>query len=362
MAIPVRITQFVGMDNVDGGGFIDEFMLKPSLIINATIDKNRKLVKRTGYSKIIDIENCHSLFLGDNATLCVGNGQKLYELDLVNQTKTQLTTVQGPVYPLSYVEIGSLIFIANKHWCGVYENGSIRKWGKIIDDMNNLSWVRETNGSRYFLADNEGNPTATLKPHDFVHPPDPMDYITFAHGRIWGARGNVIYYSDDMSPEWFQDDVNNFEFKDKVKMIARSTGGLFVGFENYTVFLAGSHPKEMNYIYKDRGVISHTLQYTERFGDLGYDIPVWATPEGIVAGLPDGSILDLTKGTLKYDLGECVGSMFRLVNGVPQYLVTLKQPTTIVNGDEVTYDWIKDISKVNLSGNVNISALLLAFI
>ena len=331
------------MNNVSGGG-IKDGILQPGIILNAVIDPENRVVQRDGYSLHIAIDGCHSLFAGTFVVLCVGDTRQLYKVDLTAKTKTALTTITSN-HRVYYAEVGDSVYMSSKNWNGVYDfsTDSVRDWGEIIDTMDALNWVRETNGNKYFLADYSGNPTAAMKPHDFVHKPDPMEYIVYGHGRIWGSRNKTVYYSDAVSPEWFQDDVNNLQFNDVVRMIAVSSGGIYVGFDNYTVFLAGTNPDEMQYVPKKTGAIPHTVQYARGFGELGNNIPVWGTPSGqVMAGMPDGNLMDLTKGNIRFDVSEGVGSSFRIINGEPQYLMTFTLPEERVAGDETTHEWVTE--------------------
>jgi len=350
---PIQIKAFDGMDNVSGGGFIGSGVMKPALIVNAVPDESGKLIERAGTTAHITLANAHSFFYGENAILCAGGASHaLYLIDLDAETATSLGSITGGYSPLYYVEIGGCIYISNENWCKVYEAGALRAWGQIVTDMEALTWVLETNGSRYFLADQAGNPSATLKPHDFVHVPTPMKYITFAHGRIIGAREKVAYYSDAESVEWFQDDVNRLEFKDDILLIAASPGGVYFGFEKYTVFAGGTDFEEgLRYLTINQTCLGQkTLQYTKEFGEIPINTPVWGTDNGFVAGLSDGTLVELDKGQLRYDRDTAIGSHFRVVEGRPQYLATIIQAPTVVNADQITHDWVEDIYDLSLEG------------
>lgn len=339
----LTINGFQGMDNVSGGGMAEGAVI-PGLVINATQDATGKLLKRQGCELAMSLADCHSMFTGRNGTFCVG-GSSLYKLNMVAFTKgSSLATIPGGKVPLYYVEIGDLVFMSNINWIGVYERGTVRTWGQIIDDLDAMNWVREENGSMYFLANSDGTPSAVLKPHDFVHKPSPMKYITFGHGRIWGARGNRVFYSDELSPEWWQDDVNFFEFQKDVVLIAAARDGMYVGTEDQTVFLAGTDPRQMAFMPHDIGAIENTMQYCSAFNELGNNTALWATPRnGIVAGLPGGNLAEITAGRIRYDAEAGISSFFRRLNGQPQYGFVVTYPDAVTNGDQATKDWIDEI-------------------
>jgi len=353
------ISRFVGMNNVTGGELGRYNVLQPGLLLNATVD-SEGIKQREGRVLRITLPYAHSMSNGLLVDLCAGGvEQALYLLDLPSGTATLIQTIPGTREVLSYVEIGDCIFISKKGWCGVYESGSIRKWGLIIDQLNERSWIRETNGSRYYMADPQGNATTTLKPHDFVHAPNPMRWITYAHGRIWGVIGNRIVYSDEMSYEWFNDDENFVEFQSEPQMIAASKSGLFIGLIDRTIYLHGTNPEEMSYhqqATKPFGAVPNTLQYTGGFKDLGgFDTPLWIDPSGkAIAGLSDGSIVDVTGGNVRFDVEAGVGSLFRMYKGKPQYMANVMLPDNYINGDPVTHDWVLNIYNKKLSSGIDV--------
>lgn len=349
MSDPILIQGYRGMDNVSGGGIDGESMIAtPRVIINAIPDGRGHLVKRDGYTSHISLTGAHSLWSGASGVFCAGESgglQKLYKLNLTTKIATALCTIKGPKRKLYYVQSrmgdNDVVFIANKHWCGAYESGAIRTWGSIVATTQAMDWRLEENGAVYFLDDGKGRSTATPRPHEYGHAPSGMDFICAAFGRIWGARNRSVYYSDAASPEVWQDDVNHIPFPNQLTMIAPTSGGIYFGMEDHILWHQGPSPNESKAVFLDIGAIEHTLQYNKMpFGELPSGTPIWTSRHGIHAGLPDGNIITLTEGKLKYDVGTPLGAMFLYMKKQPQYVSTFRRASSTILGDSVTAEKI----------------------
>ncbi len=339
----LKIAGFTGMDNVSGGSFKDG-VLTPQFLINALPSSVLKLNRREGSTNKISLANAHSMWQG-SIILCVADNV-LYSLDLDAETSTSLGSVGGAADRMYYVELDDVIYLSNKHWCGALESSTLRIWGQSVIDEEAKDWVRHTNGSEYFENDTSGNPGFTIRGSQFYHAPNPMNYITEAFGRIWGVIGKKLVYSDAISFEWFQDDVNNFEFNDIPKMVAKGKDELYIGFDNKTAILSdksisttGLGPGAMNIEWFNQGVVEHTLQYCNFGGKLGFNTPMWLSKDGIMIG-SGTSIFDISDGKVKYDVDEVIGSGFYMYKGEPLYLATMLHNATRVNADKATHEWI----------------------
>lgn len=338
----LKILGFTGMDNVSGG-LINENVLVPQFIMNALPSSNLRLRRREGSLNEIVLANAHSMWNG-SVTLCVADNV-LYQLNLADSTKTSLGSVEGGNTRMYYVEIGDVIYLSNKSWCKVLENSTLRTWGQSVTDEEDKNWIKHSNGSEYFEKDGH-EPGFVPRQSEFYHEAKPMSYLTEAFGRIWGAIGNKLVYSDPASLEWFQNDVNNFEFNDEIKMIARGKSELYVGFDDKLVILTGGSaydsaitPDKMDRRWENFGVVEHTLQYCDFRGELGTHVPTWLSPSGIMIGA-DASIIDVSGGKLRYDVDSPIGSGFYMYKGEPLYIATMLHKVERVVADEATHNWI----------------------
>jgi hypothetical protein len=338
----VDVVGFTGMDNVSGG-LINEGVLIPQFIMNALPSDNLRLKRREGSRNVIDLPNAHSLWQG-SVTLCVADNV-LYQLNLSDSTKTSLGSVEGGSTRMYYIEVGEVIYLSNKSWCKALENSTLRTWGQSVTDEEAKNWVRHTNGREFFEKDGQG-PGFTPRQSEFVHPAKPMKYLTEAFGRIWGAIGTELVYSDPASPEWFQNDVNSFSFNSEIKLIARGSSELYIGFDDKVVTLSSGSaydssilPEKMDRRWFDVGVVEDTLQYCNFGGEIGNNVPVWLSPKGVMVGA-DASIIDISGGKLRYDVDSPIGSGFYMYRGQPLYIATMLHKEDRVVADEATHNWI----------------------
>jgi len=340
----LEIKGFTGMDNITGG-LIKENILIPQFVINALPSSTLRLTRREGSVNKITLANSHSMWSG-SIILCVADSV-LYQLDLVAESSTSLGSVEGKDEKMYYVEIGNVIYLSNKYWCSALENSTLRTWGQSVIDEEAKTWLKHENGSEFFERGSSfSGPGFTPRSSEFLHAAKPMNYITEAFGRIWGAIGSKLVYSDPATPEWFQNDINVFDFTSEIKMIAKDKASLYIGFDNKTAIMtSGSaydsaiHPDKMDIRYVNKGVIEHTMQYCDFSGELGYNIPTWLSPSGVMIG-SDGSIIDISGGKVKYDIDTPIGSGFYMYKGEPLYIATMLHKEDRVVADEATHNWI----------------------
>jgi hypothetical protein len=329
---PIQIAEFPGMNNVDVIGAIkslNEEALVPHVILNSNVTGDKKIVKRAGFTRWVTLANSHSLYSDGTDLFCGGAGVN-YSTSLwriaSNGTKREICAISGS-NPLYYVGINHLLYIASIAWMGCYQyaTGTVRAWGQA--------------GTHYLTELNDSYDSTIMANFDVVPPPY-MQHIVHYAGRIWGANGKRIYYSEPLAYDWYRVD-NFFSFDSDVLMIAATLDGLYVGMEDSLYFIRGHIPEEMMFMKIGGGVIDNTISYCE-FPKLSTNrIPVWCMKDGIVAGI-DGKLAYLTKGRIRYDAGTRGASTFRTVDGQPQYLASFTQPSTAVMGDSVTATVIRN--------------------
>jgi len=169
-----------------------------------------------------------------------------------------------------------------------------------------------------------------------VQPPPGFTHFTYAFGRIWGALGEKIYYSDPGQYEWFR--LANFlPFLEDIVLLAPVTGGLFVSSLANTWFLEGADPAKMKSSRVGNGAIPGTLtmvqvaaniaagaQTSALFGQLSkMPTPVWMSPAGFVVGTHGGNLTYVTENRMNIRLRTQGAGLYRIVNGIPQVISSL---------------------------------------
>ena len=155
-------------------------------------------------------------------------------------------------------------------------------------------------------------------------PPNPMRFIRRAFGRMWGAIDNRLLYSEPYRYDLFKS-TNEFTFPTEIIMCAFVDGGIYVGFEDKTIFLPGTQPTDMREANVGGGVARNILAYCNNVPDMGNNVPVWVSKDGLVAGSHGGALSMITKDRVQFPAGQEGAAVSRTVNGQDQFLTSFKQ-------------------------------------
>lgn len=397
---PVTAFGFKGMNNLPefAAKLLDrERQITPSVILNADVTDGGVIQARGGYVLTKALTNCHSLW-GGSVMLIVADGvtwpQALYRVEGV--TATELCEVTGPRAQVSYEKINNVIYASNPYWKTTYDllAGTVSSWGvplppapdialvagelppgtyslcytNVIGDrlggngplvqirwegdaqgilLRNLPagalcWITHPNGEKLFLAPVTGgvvtgqSPWMKPLPSFMVQPPPGFSHFVYAFGRIWGALGKKVYYSDPSQYEWFRP-ANFLPFLEDVVLVAPVTSGLFVSSSKNTWYLDGTEPAKMSSRRTGNGAIPGTLSMVQvpaniaggaatndLFAQLSkMPTPVWMSPTGFVAGTHGGNLTYLTENRLKVQPRSQGAALYRIIEGIPQVMASL---------------------------------------
>ena len=336
--------------------------------------------------------------MGLSVMLCVADGitwaQALYRVE--GDVATELCEVTGLCAQVNYAEINNVIYASNPYWKATYDllTGTMRSWGiplpptpeiaLVAGDLppgayslcytnvvgkrlggngplvnirweggqqgiqltnlpsGALCWITQPNGEKLFLAPVSGgvvsaqSPYMSPLPSFMVQPPPGFAHLIYTFGRIWGARGKQVFYSDPNQYEWFRP-ANFLPFLEDVVLLAPTTGGIFVNSLKNTWFLDGTDPAKMESRRTGNGAIPGTLSMVQvpaniaggaatndLFAQLSkMPTPVWMSPTGFVVGTHGGNLTYLTENRLKIQARAQGSSLYRIVNGIPQVVSTM---------------------------------------
>ena len=249
------------------GYFIDDTKkATPQVVLNADVLDDGAVILRKGYRKLFSLPGAHSLW-SELATLCVATGaagSSLFKVEA--DSAREIGPISGPTRSrMDYVGIDGRVYASNGFWKGIYNlsEDRVHGWGlplplapnitqaegdlppgiyKVcythfeapnriggngpeveisweggtagiqLTDLpgNVLVWITQPNGSEFYLAPVEAGGYirtpyyAQPLPTFGVEPPPPMSALVFAHGRIWGANGKKVFYSDEFMYENFR--------------------------------------------------------------------------------------------------------------------------------------------------------------
>jgi hypothetical protein len=161
----------------------------------------------------------------------------------------------------------------------------------------------------------------------FLSPALPGRHLAAFSGHVLLARGSILYRSEPFAPELF-DLRKGLPFAARITLVAPVDDGVFLGTESAILWLPGRDPDKWTEQPRlDYGAIPGTLAYTsaEELSEQGQGpAAVFATTRGICAGLPGGSVLNLTAARFNYPIMDEGAAVVRDSRGTVQYLVTLR--------------------------------------
>ena len=237
---------------------------------NVDIDDSGRISRRKGYSKVLDVSDCHSIYnTGDYCVFVHAGALATLERDY-SYTNIRNVTVGAKV---SYAQVGDKIY-----YCNGYENGYVK-------DRVSYSWI----GEEYV------GPTTTK-----VFSPPPIGHLLeLFSGRIYIAVGDDLWYTEPFSYSWVNLAENFIPFSSKIRMVQGVKDGLWISDSYKTYFLKGTNPKEMGFeIIANYPAIEGT---DSKAFDLGEEKAiVWTSTEGICVGASGGQFKNITRGKLWY--------------------------------------------------------------
>ncbi|MFZ4436810.1 MAG: hypothetical protein ACOYOS_00120 [Syntrophales bacterium] len=356
----------------------------PKVILNADVTAEERLKKRGGYRLLASLPNAHSAWSARNVLLAAAEG-RLYRF-YPDGSKVNLCAIAGPYEEkLFYAAVDGLVYISSRHWMGILDpvENTVSAWGipipeqpviaavsgtgaltagryqvcytnvegeqvggngmiaeiDILADNSTISllnkpsgviaWATDPDGSTFYRAAKEQALIAEIEtmeplPTFLCGPPSPMRFIRRAFGRLWGAVDSTLRYSEPYRYDLFKS-TNSFSFPKDILLVAFVDGGIFVGFDDRTIFLPGTEPNAMREIDVGAGVARNILAYCNNMMDMGNNVPVWVSKEGLVAGGHSGALVKITNDRVQFPAGLEGAAVSRTVNGQEQFLTSFKQ-------------------------------------
>jgi hypothetical protein len=386
---PLTIRGFKGMNNVlEEGGFSgheDGTMTAiPKVILNADVTAEERLKKRGGFRLLASLPNAHSAWGARHVLLAAAEG-RLYRF-YPDGSKVNLCALSGPFEEkLFYAAVDDKIYISSRHWMGIFDpvQNTVSSWGipipeqpvllqysgtgaltagryqvcytnvvngqvggngmiaeidvladnSMISILNKpsdaIAWATDPNGSTFYRAAYEKAEITDIDtmeplPTFLCSPPNPMRFIRRAFGRLWGAVDSTLRYSEPYRYDLYKS-TNIFSFSNDILLVAFVDGGIFVGFDDRTIFLPGTEPSGMREAHVGAGVARDILAYCNNVPDLGNNVPVWVSKDGLVAGSHSGALVNITAGRVQFPAGREGAAVSRIVNGQDQFLTSFKQ-------------------------------------
>ena len=232
---------------------------------NMDIDDTFSPSLRAGVSLIRNIPT-HSIWAtaDEKKAFCVQNDSlcRLYP-DLT----TSVIAVGFPKNRVAYVEVNGVVYLTN-----YFKIGSITNY--VFTEFVDINQVYK------------------------IKMPAGQD-IEYFWSRLYVARDNILWFSDALRFNRLNL-IQNFKvFPAEIDLIAATENGMYVSAGGVTYFLEGTNPHKFTLrpvapygAYRGQKIIVPGELILK--GATTKPVPVWASSEGMCAGLPSGELLNLT--------------------------------------------------------------------
>lgn len=257
---------------------------------NVDIDNSMAVSTRPGSVSKLSGTSIHSLWASGSVCLYVDSGI----LKQIKQDYTSLTIGQVGIGRMSYAPVNDRVYLTNTELIGYFKSPSLTA---LVDPAMN-----------------------------YKLPLPPGKFITYYRGRIYVAKGSILYVSDPLTD--YYDIRSGFKpFSGDITMLIPVDNGLYVSDGN-TWFLEGKEPDEfIRTKVHDVDAIPYTAQPINgafvKDGEQG-NFAMWVSASGICLGDRNGNVQDVTNARYNMTAHGIGGAAVRNKNGVVHYITTLE--------------------------------------
>lgn len=170
------------------------------------------------------------------------------------------------------------------------------------------------------------------KPLESLHAvkPLPCQHLLAHKGRLWGASGNVLWFTSERSPHWLFPATGYYQFESPITMLGASEDGIFVGLYDRVYYLQGGDPAQMA-----QRPVSSVGAATGSQVEVPYDLFVgqgsfpsrqcawWDTEGFLCLGKPGGIVVRPTQDRYSAGLVSAGAMGYRRNDGMRQLVAGL---------------------------------------
>lgn len=307
----ITINQFSGIKNT----VTRERLMPGELEVakNVDIDDVGQIHRRRGY-QLKTAGNFHSLFRADHGLVY---GVKNGDLVRIEPNYTTTTIVSGVgTAPLTMLHLGDNIYFSSEVTSGRFDHRTNvpTPWGAVASERMWLSAVV--------------NPTPSMPPikGKLLKPPPLATILAYFNGRIYLAVDTTVWFTELYLYDWV-DSVKGFlPFENDVKVLTAVADGLYVGTETAIWYLSGTAGAMKRVQVANYGAIKGSAQpvpsnlIPDQLQQQTKGGTLIMTQQGLCIGMDGGNFLNLMQTKVIFPEMSSVNSLFRLQDGVNQYV------------------------------------------
>lgn len=183
-----------------------------------------------------------------------------------------------------------------------------------------------------------------------VYPAPNGHILKYAHGYMFIAQDNILWYSEPYAVEWWKPHSNFMLFEEKITAVMPTEGGLWIAADKL-YYLSGRTPSEMRKkaVEPVRSVEGSDVRIPGAYifienTPIGYKWLI-TTNKGVFVCFDDGIALSLTERNVSFPEAEDGSAMFVQEEGINRYVTLLNKKQDSQNvavGDIVTATIIRN--------------------
>lgn len=166
----------------------------------------------------------------------------------------------------------------------------------------------------------------------FLTAPPAGHLLTYRHGRIYIADGNILHYTEPLAYGLYDPAKNFFAFDSEIRVAKGVTNGMWVVTARRTYWLPGDNPNEAQ--------LNPQADYSAPM-QMALDIPesndvAWLSHRGWVRGTAEGQLINLAEQRVQTNLTEAFApTLFREANGIRQFVALARgSADRVINSDD----------------------------
>jgi hypothetical protein len=280
--------------------------------LNVDIDDAGQIRRRRGRIRVGG-GNFHSLWQTDTHVYVVKDGN-LCRL-MPNYTTQPLRFGVGQA-KVSFVKVGDYAYFSSRTTSGKIdvESGVVSDWGHP-EDGGQGRWLSPVVNPTDYVPAVRGK---------LLGMPPNADYLAYLNGRIYLASGPTLWATELYLYDYVDKTRTFISFESDITGIGVVTDGMYVGTTEAVYFLSGPFGSMSRIKLADVGMIPGSIIEVPadvvRGNSSSRNAVMFMTRFGVFVGLDGGIASNLTQSRVEFPLSTQVAPMYRLQDGMNQYV------------------------------------------
>ena len=296
--------------------------------LNVDIDDAGQIKRRRGRQKVSSC-NFHSLWSVNGRAYVVKDGNlcRLYP----NYEVTVLRNNVGPDR-ISFVKVDDFLYFSSRVTSGRINliTDVVSEWGYESVDGGDGRWLSPVVNPTDYVPEVRGK---------LLGAPPNADYLTYLNGRIYLASGKTLWATELYLYNYVDKTRTFINFEADITGVAAVTDGLYVGTEEAVYFLSGPFGQMARIKLADTGMVHNSMVDVPadvvRGQSGSRNAVMFLTRLGVFVGLDGGIASNLTQSRVEFPLSTHAAPMYRLQDGMNQYVAVTNNGGTPVSASRI---------------------------